>query len=335
MTRIALVLGAGGLTGQAYHAAVLAALWRVTGYDPRQSDLVVGTSAGSVVAASLRAGLSADDQYARATGRPLTPAGAELIGRAIPTPQLSGTPRQERSRGGPASPRLLGRLAAQPWPPRPALTIAALLPEGRRDPSTWFTPFDVLFPGGRWPDATLMICAVDLDRGVRVAFGADGPDASVAAAVQASCAIPAVFQPVVIGGTRYVDGGVYSPTNADLVCAEETALGQRSRAVAGGLPDAVIVSSPMSGSPVSSRLQAAARFSPARKLAREVSLLRERGIPILVFEPTPYVIDEMGFNAMDSSRGPAVAEAALDHAQALLDSPRAREVARLLAKQSR
>ena len=59
MTRIGLVLGAGGAVGHAFHAGVLAALADETGWDAREAEVVVGTSAGSVVGALLRAGMSA------------------------------------------------------------------------------------------------------------------------------------------------------------------------------------------------------------------------------------------------------------------------------------
>ena len=54
MTSVALVLGGGGIAGYAYHAAALAVLQRMTGWDPRTAELIVGTSAGSNVAAILR-----------------------------------------------------------------------------------------------------------------------------------------------------------------------------------------------------------------------------------------------------------------------------------------
>ena len=62
--------------------------------------------------------------------------------------------------------------------------------------------------------------AVHLDVGTRVVFGgadrAAYPDATVGQAVQASCAVPGYFAPVVVGGERFVDGGVHSTTNADV-----------------------------------------------------------------------------------------------------------------------
>ena len=46
------------------------------------------------------------------------------------------------------------------------------------------------------------------------------PPAELADAVAASCAIPGFYRPVEIGGRRYVDGGMYSTSNLDLLRAE-------------------------------------------------------------------------------------------------------------------
>jgi NTE family protein len=87
------------------------------------------------------------------------------------------------------------------------------VPPGRRSLSQLGREIDE--SGAQW-DGRLSISAVELESGRRVMFGAPGaPPASVGAAVQASCAIPGVFRPVVVNGRSYVDGGVWSPTNMD------------------------------------------------------------------------------------------------------------------------
>src|SRR5207342_3836371 len=73
VTSVGLVLGAGGVVGHAYHAGTLATIAQVTGWDPRRAAVIVGTSAGSGVGATLRAGLAAPDFVARITGEPLSP----------------------------------------------------------------------------------------------------------------------------------------------------------------------------------------------------------------------------------------------------------------------
>jgi NTE family protein len=148
------------------------------------------------------------------------------------------------------------------------------MPEGR-------VPTELVASGLRplfttWPERTLWINAVDLDRGRRVTFGRENEPAStdVATAVAASCAIPAFFTPVTIDGIRYVDGGVHSPTNADLVVGLEL--------------DLVVISSPMSVAPTSLRF---APDQPARRLARlrlvrEVARLRRVSTKVITFQPT-------------------------------------------------
>ncbi|HAS11884.1 MAG TPA: hypothetical protein DCS55_15415, partial [Acidimicrobiaceae bacterium] len=66
--RTALVLGAGGTVGMAYHAGVLRALEEVGGIRPDDADLVIGTSAGSMVGAMLRSGLTTEDLYLASLG---------------------------------------------------------------------------------------------------------------------------------------------------------------------------------------------------------------------------------------------------------------------------
>ena len=85
MAGIGLVLGAGGLTGQAYHAGVLAGIEAATEWDPRTASLIVGTSAGSAVGMYLRLGLSAVDFAALLRQEQLSETGAALVGRLGPT----------------------------------------------------------------------------------------------------------------------------------------------------------------------------------------------------------------------------------------------------------
>ena len=95
MTTIGLVLSAGGFSGAAHHSGVLDALSSVTGWDSRTSDVVVGTSAGSLIAVSLRAGISPHDLACYYTDDTMTPEGQEIIDRVttslkVPEPGFSG-----------------------------------------------------------------------------------------------------------------------------------------------------------------------------------------------------------------------------------------------------
>jgi NTE family protein len=298
MARIGLVLGAGGVTGGAFHAGVLAALSEVLGWDPRTAEIVVGTSAGSITAAMLRAGLPAVDLAARSEGRPLSTEGSRLFataglsGGAGSEPPLQA--RRPGARSRPAAPSALLAAARRPWTVRPRALIAALLPEGTV-PTASIADSVAAFAGPGWPARQLWVCAVRLDDGELVVFGRpEAPPAGVGEAVAASCAIPGFFTPVAIDGVRYVDGGVSSLTNLSLV--------------AGMNLDLVVVSAPMSSAghrvPLAGR--ALARQAGRAQLDREALRVRRRGTPVIAFHPTAEDQAVMGVNAMDTRRRVAV-----------------------------
>jgi NTE family protein len=322
VARIGLVLGAGGEVGHAFHAGVLAALGDVTGWDARDADVVVGTSAGAIAGALLRAGLSGTDLAARATGQSLTDEGRRLLARSDSgNAHLRPIPRQRPSRRvvpTMSAPGALVRAALQPWKARFGSVVAAALPAGR-------VPTEVISAGIRplfdqWPDAPLWTNVVELHTGRRVTFGRDlAYDVDVATAVAASCAIPTFFAPVEVDGVRFVDGGAHSPTNADLV--------------AGIGLDLVVVSSPMS------IVGNALRFAPdqpSRRLARfvlgrEVARIRRAGTPVLTFQPTRDDLAVMGADTMDATKRADVARRARASASAHLMRPHARDRIDLLA----
>jgi NTE family protein len=186
--RRALVLGSGGATGIAWELGVLAGLSRAG--LPLAADLVVGTSAGAVVAAGL------------------TTSGS------LPVPGDGATQRAGRI-GAAALVRLV---AAQLYPSR-RHAIAWL---GARAARAW-TPtaeqhwVHLVAPGLAslpWP-ASLVIVATDAASG-RPAFFSAGQQADLAAAVAASCAVPGVFPAVRIDGRLHFDGGLRSPANLDV-----------------------------------------------------------------------------------------------------------------------
>lgn len=311
MVSVALVLGGGGIAGAAWHGAVLAALDEV-GWDPRRADLVVGTSAGSNVAAVLRLGVPPADLLAGPLGRPLSLEGAAHAARAggpmdLPAPRLA--------LARPVAPRLALRALSRPWRFNPLLAMAGLLPTGH-------VPTAVIGDRIRathddlWPDRPTWICAVRMPEGRLVVFGRD-VEADLATAVEASSAIPGYFAPVVHDGATYVDGGVHSPTNADLV--------------AGLGFDAVVVSSPMSGTSAALRGRwTGARPLHAARLAREVRALRRDGTPVLVLQPGPEVVEAVGADSMDPSRRRRIAEVAHHTVRAHLSSPQLTERVALL-----
>jgi NTE family protein len=321
--RIGLVLGAGGVVGHAYHAGVLDGLCDATGWDPRDAEVIVGTSAGSVVGALLRAGFSPRDLAARSTGDPLSPEGAGIVARAgmadRPAPLPTGPTRR---RGVPrmASPALLVRAALRPfWMNRPGVMLAGALPPGGVPTELFAAGLRRLF-GSDWPGRDLWLTAVRLRDGRRVVFGRDGaPPAHVADAVAASCAIPSFFEPVTIGGAAYVDGGAHSPTNADLLANRDL--------------DLVVVSSPMSAA--GNRLRPSLDL-PARRLCRfylgqEAARIRRRGVPVLAFQPTGDDLAMMGMNAMDPARRAPVTNQARQSARKKLEREDTRALLSLLS----
>ncbi len=158
-----------------------------------------------------------------------------------------------------------------------------------------------------WPQRPLWICAVDLDSGARIVFGRD-VDVPIGVAVQASSSIPGFFRPVEHDGRRYVDGGVHSPTNADLLADA-------------GL-DVVVIVSPMSATRLAhGALLPSARPLHARRLAGEVSAIRRTGTAVLTFQPTPTDVAAMGRNPMDAARREATTESALASARERLADP--------------
>ena len=157
---IGLVLGAGGVVGQAYHAGTLAALEQVKGWDPRTASTIVGTSAGSITATLLRVGVAASDLAASATGDPLSTEGAELLGRIMPTasrplpqPALWDLLRPWRL----PSVELITRVMRRPWAFRPDVAAMTLLPRGLIEIADRAKHLDSLV-GTAWPEG-LWICA--------------------------------------------------------------------------------------------------------------------------------------------------------------------------------
>ena len=304
----ALVLGAGGLTGQAFHLGVLTALQELTGYDGRRADVVVGTSAGSLVAAGLTGGMSAQDQLASLTGEALSAEGRALLrtSRGRTAPPAFPQPSMPLSRRPLAAGAVLAA-ARRPWQVRPAAVISSLVPPGRT--STESISYGVRkLHGDDWPGPQLRICALRARDARRVVFGTPrAPEVDVGTACAASCAIPGYFAPVHIDGELYVDGGGHSPTNADVVRRDA--------------PDLVVVSSPMSfGRGAGRTPDAAVRLAVRRYLAREVRLLRRSGATVVVFQPTAQDLTAMGLNPMKLLRANKVVRATAASVRARLEA---------------
>ena len=205
-----LVLGGGGILGEAWMSGVLAGVAEASGWDPRAAAGFVGTSAGSIVAASLAAGIAPRGEGEEPSDLPAAEAGAaprrSLFGGWLNAGRAAGTVV-----GAPVA--ALGLRTAAPGGAVVRRAVLGRLPTGTRALGGLARQVDATGVG--WATG-LLVAAVDLATGRRVVFGsADAPDATPGQAVEASCAIPGYFRPVAIGGRRYVDGGAWSPTNMD------------------------------------------------------------------------------------------------------------------------
>lgn len=195
----ALVLGGGGTVGVAWEAGVLAGL-ADAGVDPAAAAVIVGSSAGSVVGTHVRQGRSVDRLVANQR-EPDGGAGAEPMTTDLtPLIEIFAVLREAKER----TPEVLQEVGRR--------AIAADTgPE-----SAWIGRFERIVGGGEWPDGDLRITAVDCTTGLRRVWTAgDGVD--LARAVASSCAIPGVFPPVTVDGSRYTDGGLWSSSNLDVV----------------------------------------------------------------------------------------------------------------------
>jgi Predicted esterase of the alpha-beta hydrolase superfamily len=191
----ALVLGGGGVTGIAWETGLLAGLAEA-GVDLTSADVVVGTSAGSVVGAQILSDVPLEDLYAAqltdSTGEIAARIGTTAMVRFVIALLWPGDEKRGRARLG-----------------RAALKARTVTESERR------AVIERRLPSGSWPERRLLIAAVDAETGELRVFDRDSgvplPDA-----VAASCAVPLVWPPITINGRRYIDGGVRSGTNADL-----------------------------------------------------------------------------------------------------------------------
>jgi NTE family protein len=292
MTRVGLVLGGGGVVGQAYHSGVLAVLEHDFGFDARKVEVIVGTSAGSITGTLLRLGVSAEDLAAWTVKAPLSGEGDVMrhiaetsVPDLAPFRPLSLLRRPLRPPGR----HMVQRALTRPWQFRPLAAGMALLAPGRNDIIEQLAALREL-EQPEWPEPALWICAVRRRDGRRVVFGRPGtPQVPIHLAVAASCAVPGYFAPVHIDGHSFVDGGVHSPTNA--------------ATLRGSGLDLAIIISPMSGSAGwRPDFYAAARRHSSRLLDREVRALEAEGIRTVVFAPGAGEQQVMGNDMMSRNR---------------------------------
>ena len=248
---LALVLGGGGSVGIAWEVGVLAGL-ADAGVDATEASVIVGSSAGSVAGTQVRQGRSieslVDEQRTPSTDdRSDPPRPTDLSGLF----EIFGMIREAEERT-PALFREVGRRAI----------AADTLPE-----SVWIGRFEHL--GDEWPDGDLRVTAVDCATGQRrIWTAADG--VPLCAAVASSCAIPGVFPPVSLDGTRFIDGGLWSSSNLDAVLDAD-------------VDRAIFIGPLRAGDPAASRA-----------LASEIGLLESEGVQTTSIVPGEAFATEIG-----------------------------------------
>jgi NTE family protein len=293
-----LVLGAGGVMGGAWLTGAMHALADETGWDPASAEYVVGTSAGAMIGSLCASGVppwfmiahSAGEHFdglVDAEGRPAEH--ADRSGGAVFRLQRALPPI------GPGSWRLGLKSIRNPRGVSPGALLSGWLPRGVISTEPLENMIRRVVPGGWCDHARLWVVACDYSTGERVVFGRRGaPEADLTEAVAASCAIPGFYHPVTIGGRRYVDGGIHSPSNLDVLISEPL--------------DLVICLNPTSSlaqipvrHPVE-RLHAFMRDASGRRLGSEARQLREAGIETVLIQPTADDLDVMGGNLMSRRR---------------------------------
>lgn len=289
-----LVLGGGGMVGLAYHAGVLRALEAEAGFVPADADLVVGTSAGSVVGAYLRTGWTTDDFWQLALGTHPTRRGigvSAVTGEAVSADVFVPSWRTpfDLYRRALGSAYVLGRsLVPVRLPvvlPVPAV-LARAFPGGLFDMAEGRRRFEEELPV-EWPEKPLWLTTVDIHTGRRVVLGRAGaPTATLRQAVMASAAIPGFYRPVRVGKRVLVDGGAHSSSNLDLAVRDKCEL------IVGVVPMA------FDTAVLPARLMQLVRRWPARSLAAEVAMARRRGAEVLLLRPTAAEVRVHGFNMM-------------------------------------
>ena len=310
--RRGLVLGAGGVLGAAWTIGALDALADVEGFEPHGVDVVVGTSAGSVVAALLGAGLTASDLLLHQRGMPMS----RELALQWSYDESTGASHPTRPRLAVGSPALLRRSLSRPHQVPPLAVLAALTPPGTGTLAEVGAMVRSVAGEDGWaPRDGVWIVAMDYDSGRRVPFGREGaPVARLDEAVTASCAIPGWYAPVHIDGRRYVDGGTLSSTSADLLAKE-------------GL-DEVYVLAPMASfvpdrpRQVAARLERRIRRQVTRHVVRESQSVARTGTSVTVLAPGPDDLAAMGANMMDPARRLEVLETSLRTSRAALQDPR-------------
>lgn len=276
----ALVLSGGGPVGIAWESGVVAGLFE-QGVDLREADLIVGTSAGSVVGAQLALGRE-----------PASIASSHLAGQRSAAAARVTTERRDGAPDTTMLMTLMAKAAANGWSEAERLREMGkfALEAQTMDEETFIAGFGHrLASTESWPERDYRCTAVDAESGQFVVWDRSS-GVPLKRAIASSCAVPGVYPPVTIGGRRYFDGGIRSGTSADVATGSEVVV---ILAIAGG---------------------GAAADDPRAELARrrlegEIRVLREAGArTIELVAPDDESRAAFGLNMMDARHNQAAAE---------------------------
>jgi NTE family protein len=276
MAKSALVLGGGGVLGMSWETGVLAGLLEA-GVDVTGADLVVGTSAGSVVGTQVACGQTM----------------AEMLAFHFEPREGGVETTMEFDVQNVMS-------IFQKWAALPEVTREACAEIGRMAVASktmgeerFVSSFEELV-GVEWPERSLLLTAVDAESGDFQPWDR-GSGVALLHAVASSCAVPGLFPVISIKGRRYTDGGVRSGTNADLAKGY----------------DAVLILAP-----IGARSDGIDPLL-ARTARAEAEALRAAGSQVELAFPDEGSLEAMGINRMDTTRRPVAAEAGQRQGRAL------------------
>lgn len=272
------MLGGGGVTGVAWEIGVLAGL-AARGVQLSAADLLVGTSAGSVVGAQLACGADLAELYEEQL-RPAPGAGQAGASATADKMKLRDLAifgwAMLRYRDPARAGARIGRMAL----------AARTMPEADRR-----AVIASRVPSDQWPARRLLITAVDAVTGEFTVFS-EASGVSLVDAVGASCAVPGVWPPVTLAGRRWIDGGIRSPANADLAAECER----------------VVVLAPIPRG-----------LRAASAVATQAAGLTRAGRAVAVVSPDQAAVAAIGRNVLDPARRAPAARAGHAQAGAALD----------------
>lgn len=202
----ALVLGSGGMLGAAWMASSLNYLESNKIWKPEDDDLRIGTSAGSLLAALLGGGVTSSDLI-------------EILAKGYHKKEdfiitLPNSPSRDKIPISPSDPTYLFRSILKGRSPHLGIIVSSLFPEGE-EPNFQIEDFVNKIVSNEWSSTPTWVIATEVKSGLRKIFN-NQSDVSLGRAVAASCAVPALYAPVLIKSKKYIDGGTISCHNLDV-----------------------------------------------------------------------------------------------------------------------